>query len=89
MAQGKPRAPRRDPNEPGYALLRARLSEARKAAGLTQQALALKLGRPQSFVAKYETGERFLDAIEFVAVCELIGTDSSQILEAIIHELRQ
>jgi transcriptional regulator with XRE-family HTH domain len=87
MAQGKLRALRRDPNEPGYALLRARLTEARRAAGLTQEALALKLGRPQSFVAKYETGERFLDAVEFVVICELTGADSSQILAAVVREI--
>ena len=32
----------------------ARLVEARKRAGATQTQLAVKLGRPQSFVAKYE-----------------------------------
>jgi transcriptional regulator with XRE-family HTH domain len=88
MAQGKLRALRRDPNEPGYALLRTRLIEARRAAGLTQEALALRLGKPQSFVAKYETGERFLDAVEFAAICELIGADSSQILAAVLRNRR-
>jgi transcriptional regulator with XRE-family HTH domain len=34
-------------------------------AGVTQSQLAVKLGRPQSFVAKYETGERRLDVAEF------------------------
>jgi ribosome-binding protein aMBF1 (putative translation factor) len=34
--------------------------EARKKAGLTQQELAARLSRPQSFVAKYEGGERIL-----------------------------
>ena len=37
---------------------------ARKAAGLTQHALALRLKKPQSFVAKYEGGERRLDVVE-------------------------
>jgi len=41
---------------------------ARKAAGLTQQALALRLKKPQSFVAKYEGGERRLDVVEFITV---------------------
>ena len=40
---------------------------ARKSAGLTQQALARRLVRPQSFVAKYEGGEQRLDVVEFVA----------------------
>ncbi|WP_311990042.1 helix-turn-helix domain-containing protein [Bradyrhizobium elkanii] len=48
---------------------------ARKAAGLTQHALARRLKKPQSFVAKYEGGERRLDVIEFVAVVRAIGDD--------------
>src|SRR3954471_12027850 len=46
-----------------------------KAAGLTQHALARRLGRPQSFVAKYEGGERRLDVVEFVAVVRILGAD--------------
>src|SRR5256885_16700285 len=48
---------------------------ARKAAGLTQQALALRLKKPQSFVAKYEGGERRLDVVEFVAIARILGAD--------------
>lgn len=39
----------------------------------TQQEVAQRLGRPQSFVAKYEGGERRLDVIEFIAVTEVLG----------------
>src|SRR5882724_8789592 len=53
---------------------------ARKAAGLTQHALARRLGRPQSFVAKYEGGERRLDVVEFVAVIRAIGGDPVRLL---------
>ncbi|MEH2499841.1 transcriptional regulator with XRE-family HTH domain [Bradyrhizobium sp. AZCC 1678] len=53
---------------------------ARKAAGLTQHALARRLGRPQSFVAKYEGGERRLDVVEFVAVVRAIGGDPVRLL---------
>jgi len=51
------------------------MAQARKKAGLTQHALAERLGRPQSFVAKYEGGERRLDVIEFVTVARAIGAD--------------
>jgi transcriptional regulator with XRE-family HTH domain len=44
------------------------LRAARKSAGVTQQALAGKLHHPQSFVAKYENGERRIDVVEFVEV---------------------
>ncbi len=48
------------------------LRRARKDAGLTQQALAEKLRRPQSFVAKYEDGERSIEVIEFVALARAL-----------------
>jgi ribosome-binding protein aMBF1 (putative translation factor) len=48
------------------------LRRARKDADLTQQALATKLRRPQSFVAKYENGERRIDVIEFAALARAL-----------------
>lgn len=59
------------------------MTRARKKAGLTQQALAKRLGRPQSFVAKYEGGERRLDLIEFVTVSRAIGTDPVLLLRTL------
>jgi transcriptional regulator with XRE-family HTH domain len=53
---------------------------ARKAAGLTQHALARVLKKPQSFVAKYEGGERRLDVVEFVAIASALGTDPLKLL---------
>ena len=47
----------------------------RKAAGLTQQQVADQLGKPQSFVAKYEGGERRLDVVEFVTISKLLKVD--------------
>jgi len=38
-------------------------------AGLRQVDLAKKLRRPQSFVSKYESGERRLDLLELQQVC--------------------
>ncbi len=51
------------------------LRRARVDQGLTQQDVALRLGRPQSFVAKYEGGERRLDVIEFVQVAQALNSD--------------
>ena len=62
----------------------ALMVEARKKAGLTQAALARKLRKPQSFVAKYEGGERRLDVVEFVAVSRAIGADPARILRALL-----
>ena len=53
---------------------------ARKQAGLSQDALARRLKRPQSFVAKYEGGERRLDVIEFIAIIRAIGGDPVKLL---------
>jgi transcriptional regulator with XRE-family HTH domain len=51
------------------------LVQARHDAGLTQVALAKKLGRPQSFVSKFERGERRLDVPEFLEVARALGLD--------------
>lgn len=52
----------------------------RIAANLTQAHLAARLNRPQSFVAKYEGGERRLDVIEFMEVAEAIGFDPAEFI---------
>src|SRR5258707_11334413 len=53
---------------------------ARKAAGLTQHALALRLKKPQSFVAKYEGGERRLDVVEFIRISRALDADPLKLL---------
>ncbi len=57
-----------------YAVLRDLLRELRTEKGLTQVQLSETLGMPQSFVSKYETGERRLDVIEVREVCQSLGT---------------
>ena len=63
---------------PEHLALRELLIVARKKAGLTQAEIAEKLGRPQSFVAKYETGERRLDVIEFVKIMVATGQEPTR-----------
>lgn len=54
--------------------MRALLRELRKdEAGLTQVALSQALGKPQSYVSKYEMGERGLDYVEVYDICEALG----------------
>jgi transcriptional regulator with XRE-family HTH domain len=48
------------------------LREVRHKAGLTQVELAARLKRDQTFVSKYESGERMLDIIEVRKVCEAL-----------------
>ena len=57
---------------------------ARKAAGLTQHALALRLKKPQSFVAKYEGGERRLDVVEFIAIARALGADPLKLMATFV-----
>jgi transcriptional regulator with XRE-family HTH domain len=49
------------------------LRDARIDARLTQSELSARLGRPQSFVSKYESGERRLDLVELSEVCHAVG----------------
>ena len=48
------------------------LRQARVEAGLRQTDVAKKLGKPQSFVSNYESGERRLDLLELQLVCEVL-----------------
>ena len=53
--------------------LRVLLKELRKNAGLTQVELSDVLDKPQSYVSKYETGERKLDYVEINDICKALG----------------
>lgn len=69
--------------------LRTVLRQVRLDAGLRQVDLAARLGQPQSFVSKYETGERRLDILELRAVCGAVGVsleDFVRRLEELLHE---
>jgi len=57
----------------------------RKAQSLTQAEVARNLGRPQSFVAKYEGGERRLDVIEFIEIARALGADPLEVLSGLLH----
>ena len=48
-----------------------RLKQARIDAGLSQQAVANELGKPQSYVSKIESGERHLDIAELKKLSEV------------------
>lgn len=66
-----------------YQVLKALLIEARREAGLTQVELAAKLDRPQSFVSKYERGERRLDLVEFLEVADALGFQPARFIKKI------
>ena len=59
------------------------LIKARMASGLTQQQLAHKLGKHQSYVSKYESGERRLDVIEFIELTNIFSIDPCNLIRKI------
>ena len=63
-----------------YQRLCSLLIKARREQGFTQENVATALGRPQSFVSKYERGERRLDVIEFLEVAHVLGADPHSII---------
>ena len=72
-----------------YARLIALLVATRHKAGIRQHALAKKLRKPQSFVAKYEGGERRLDVVEFIAIAEALEADPLKLLRRFVRERKQ
>ncbi|MNG66276.1 Helix-turn-helix domain protein [compost metagenome] len=63
-----------------YQLVIKILRDARIEKGITQAKLAEALGRPQSFIAKVENGERKLDVVEFALIARLLGVDAGAVL---------
>jgi transcriptional regulator with XRE-family HTH domain len=65
--------PMRSFHSPRYRRFVKRLREAREHAGLTQIDAARALGRPQSFIAKIEAGQRRVDVIELQDLAKVYG----------------
>jgi transcriptional regulator with XRE-family HTH domain len=63
------------------------LTAARRQAGLTQSAVAKRLRQPQSFVAKYEGGERRVDVIEFLRIAHALDTDPVRLLKLVTRRI--
>lgn len=68
-------------------IFRELLRDARVAKGLTQADVAKRLGFPQSYVSKYESGERRLDFVETAKVCEVLGMEIEQFAAAFTEKL--
>jgi transcriptional regulator with XRE-family HTH domain len=61
-------------------------------AGLRQDDLAARLKQSQSFVSKYESGERRLDLLELQQICRAVGLSLAQFVhrfEGFANEARQ
>ncbi|MGD0259361.1 MAG: helix-turn-helix transcriptional regulator [Verrucomicrobiota bacterium] len=67
---------------------RGLLRKARVQAGFTQRDLAARLGVPQSFVSKYESGERRLDVLELRLVCQAVGVSLQEFVRRLEKGIR-
>ena len=70
-----------------YKAVGAALAAARRRAQLTQQELARRVGKPQSFVSEYERGQRRIDIIEFILITRILGADPISVLAEIMNTL--
>lgn len=60
---------------PEHGALCGILVAARQKVGLTKHEVAKRLKRPQSFIAKYEGGERRIDVLEFLQIADALDAD--------------
>ena len=73
---------------PAYVRMRESLVAARHSRQLTQAGLAGLLGRPQSFVSKYERGERRLDLVEVLEVAAALGVEPCDLVQDVAQSLQ-
>ena len=65
-----------------YRVFLEQFKNARAQSGLTQRALALKLGRSQSYVAKCEQGHNRVDIAQLVEFCGAMDVSLLSFIEA-------
>jgi ribosome-binding protein aMBF1 (putative translation factor) len=72
-----------------YAAFCRILRETRERKGITQTALARSVGRPQSFIAKVESGQRRVDVVEFLALAEGLKIHPLKLLALLLQQVDQ
>ena len=65
-------------------ILRDLIRAMRLEAGLRQQDVADRLGQPQSYVSKCESGERRVDIVELAAICHACDSDLSTFVDRFV-----
>jgi transcriptional regulator with XRE-family HTH domain len=68
-----------------YAALGICLADVRKRAGVTQDELAERLDKPQSFISAYERGQRRVDILELLVILRALKVDPQEVLAAILR----
>jgi transcriptional regulator with XRE-family HTH domain len=71
-----------------YLVFRTMLSDLRRKKGVTQEALAALLGVPQSYVSKYELGERRIDLVETVEILRALEIDPAKFVRKLIKTVQ-
>jgi len=69
-----------------YEQLQKLLIYHRKKTGITQKKLSEALGKPQSYISKYETGERRIDIIELIDICNELGLPFHDLIKDITNK---
>jgi Helix-turn-helix len=70
-----------------YKAVGAALAATRRRAGLSQQELAKRLFKPQSFVSNYERGQRRIDVLELLRIVEVLGANPRKVFGDILVRL--
>lgn len=70
-----------------YSIMLDVLVAARKKAGLTQDELAERLGKPQPFVSKVEHGVRRIDVVEFAAIARALDLEPTKLFADVAKKL--
>lgn len=68
-----------------YQLFLAALRNARLAANVTQLELAERIGNTQTFVSKVERGERRVDVVETIELCEALSISPLAFIKAYLE----
>ncbi len=74
-------------SSPSYRAAVRVLVEARTRAGLTQRALAERIGRPYTMIANIERGERRIDVVEFIAIARALGVSEKEMIGKLAEAL--
>jgi transcriptional regulator with XRE-family HTH domain len=76
-------------HSPEQVVLQDLLRDLREKAGLRQEDLAARLGRPQPFVSRYEIGTKMLDLPELRQICAGLGTSLPDLVAMYEKALRE
>lgn len=59
----------------------AKIALARKSAGLSQKALAEKIGTAQGLIAEFELGNRSMTVVRLLEISKALGIDAAKLME--------